>query len=186
MQEKFRFIAERIAALAGSPQAFSIALVFVLLWAISGPMFGFSDTWQLVINTATTIITFLMVFLIQNAQNRDAVAVQLKLDELLRSMKGARREMINIDQLSSADLARLREQFKRLGGESCTELVATVEAEANIHVRSKKNVAPAGASVHCAEMESSVEKHVTTTLKKTETDKAGTDVPHYPKSVPDR
>lgn len=174
MQEKFRFIAERIAALAGSPQAFSIAFVLVLLWAISGPMFGFSDTWQLVINTGTTIVTFLMVFLIQNAQNRDAVAVQLKLDELLRSMKGARLEMINIDQLSSEDLERLREQFKKLGGENCAEFVATVETEANVHVTSKQDVRPQKANVAGAEMESSVVKHVTAARKRTGAEKANT------------
>lgn len=165
MQEKFRVIAERIATLAGSPQAFSIAVVFVCIWAVSGPMFGFSDTWQLVINTGTTIVTFLMVFLIQNAQNRDAMAVQLKLDELLRSMKGARREMINIDQLSSEDLERLREQFKKLGGDNCAELVATVETEANVHVKSKQDASCQDDDDTCAEVEGSLEKHVAATLK---------------------
>ncbi len=137
MHEKFRMAAERIAAIAGSPLAFSVALCLVVLWAVSGPLFGFSDTWQLVINTGTTIITFLMVFLIQNAQNRDSVAVQLKLDELIRSMRGARVGMINIDQLSDEDLQRLRAQFQALGDENggCTELEADIRTENDVQVK---------------------------------------------------
>ena len=108
-------MAERIALAAGTPWAFCTAFALVLMWSVSGPIFGFSNTWQLVINTGTTIVTFLMVFLIQNAQNRDAMAVQLKLDELLRAMKGARTRMINLDLLSDEDLARLQEQFQKLG-----------------------------------------------------------------------
>lgn len=103
-----------------------IALFLVALWALSGPLFGFSDTWQLIVNTGTTIITFLMVFLIQNAQNRDAVAVQLKLDELIRSIRGARLGMINIAQLSDDELEQLKQQFQTLGdiNGGCEELNA--------------------------------------------------------------
>ena len=115
MEEKFRAFAERISNVAGSSPSFIVAVVLVLAWIVTGPLFGFSDTWQLVINTGTTIITFLMVFLIQNTQNRDAIAVQLKLDELLRGVQGARTEMINLDMLSDTDLARLRKEFQELG-----------------------------------------------------------------------
>lgn len=133
MQDKFRLTAERIATAAGRPWAFLIALCLVVLWAVSGPAFGFSDTWQLVINTGTTIITFLMVFLIQNAQNRDAVAVQLKLDELIRSMRGARMGMINIAQLTDEELEKLKQQFEALGDENggCDELKD--ESDADTH-----------------------------------------------------
>lgn len=115
MHDRFRIAAERISFIAGTPISFSVALSLVAIWVISGPLFGFSDTWQLVINTGTTIITFLMVFLIQNAQNREAIAVQLKLDELIRAVKGARTGMINIEQLSDAELAHLRQQFQAFG-----------------------------------------------------------------------
>lgn len=137
MHEKFRTAAARIATVSGSPRSFSIAVFLVFAWAVSGPLFGFSDTWQLVINTGTTIITFLMVFLIQNAQNRDAVAVQLKLDELIRAVQGARMGMINIDQLSDDDLTRLRTQFQDLGNEDggCEELEADISTEENLKVK---------------------------------------------------
>src|SRR6185436_10222985 len=95
---------ERFAALAtrftGSVPAFALALFIILAWGITGPIFHFSDTWQLVINTGTTIITFLMVFLIQNTQNRDAIGLHLKLDELIRAIKGARNQIIDVDELS--------------------------------------------------------------------------------------
>ena len=167
MQEKFRLIAEHIATLAGTPWAFLTALFLVILWMISGPMFGFSDTWQLVINTGTTIITFLMVFLIQNAQNRDTVAVQLKLDELLRSVKGARIGMINIDELSDEDLKRLREHFKMLGEESDGELSATVETEANVNMKSRTSVNSKDGRSGSQREESTIKKQVTTALQRT-------------------
>lgn len=90
-----------------------LALLVVVAWAASGPMFGFSDTWQLIINTGTTIVTFLMVFLIQNAQNRDNKALHLKLDELIRALKGARNEIIDVEDMSDAELERLHEEFVR-------------------------------------------------------------------------
>ncbi len=93
---------------------FVVALLLIVVWGISGPVFHFSDTWQLVINTTTTIITFLMVFLIQNTQSRDAEATQLKLDELIRTAKQARKSMVSLEDLSEADLKRLHEEFKRL------------------------------------------------------------------------
>ena len=110
----------------GSPVSFIVALLLLLFWAISGPIFGFSDTWQLVINTATTIITFLMVFLIQNTQNRDAKATQLKLDELILSMKGARNTLVNLEELSDEELKRIQKQFQRIS-KHYSELTNTVE-----------------------------------------------------------
>ena len=100
--------------MVGSSWAFIFSVVIILVWAITGPMFHYSDTWQLVINTGTTIITFLMVFLIQNTQNRDAKAIHLKLDELIKGVKGARTGLVNLEQLSDSDLERLHKEFERL------------------------------------------------------------------------
>src|SRR5438552_13664381 len=99
---------------AGRAYAFVGAMVVILLWGVSGPLFGFSDTWQLVINTSTTIITFLMVFLIQNTQNRDSEAVQLKLDELIRAMRSADNSILDIENLSEQDLRHLQDHYARL------------------------------------------------------------------------
>jgi len=104
MDHIFTAVANRIAAFAGQPAAFIIATVAIILWACTGPMFGYSDTWQLIVNTSTTIITFLMVFLIQNSQNRDAAAIQAKLDELIRSLEGARNQFIGIEHLTEREL----------------------------------------------------------------------------------
>lgn len=98
----------------GNPYSFLSAILFIVIWALSGPLFGFSNTWQLVINTATTIITFLMVFLIQNTQNRDSLAMQLKLDELIRSAQGARNSLVSIESLSDKELELLHEEFLAL------------------------------------------------------------------------
>lgn len=98
----------------GNPWCFFLALVVIIVWAVTGPFFGFSDTWQLIINTGTTIVTFLMVFLIQNTQNRDAKAIHLKLDELIRALRGARNKMIDLESLTDEELAELRKQFDRL------------------------------------------------------------------------
>jgi low affinity Fe/Cu permease len=110
----FRICAQWIAITTGSPYVFLAACLTVLIWAALGPMFHFSDTWQLVINTATTIITFLMVFLIQNTQNRDTKALHLKLDELLRAVSGARTSLVNLENLSDEDLDHLQKQFERI------------------------------------------------------------------------
>jgi low affinity Fe/Cu permease len=99
---------------AGHPATFAAAVIIILVWAASGPLFGFSNTWQLVINTGTTIITFLMVFLIQNTQNRDGAAVQLKLDELIRTIDGAHNGFLDLEELSDEDLARIRARFEAL------------------------------------------------------------------------
>lgn len=114
MREQFRRFAHKVADVAGTPAAFIAAAAIIVGWLASGPLFNFSDTWQLVINTATTIITFLMVFLIQNAQNRDAKAIHLKLDELLKGVEGARTELVDLEDLSDEELEKLQEEFKVL------------------------------------------------------------------------
>jgi low affinity Fe/Cu permease len=114
MRDSFHHFAHRAADLVGSPAAFILGLIIVAIWMITGPVFHYSDTWQLVINTGTTIITFLMVFLIQNTQNRDSRAVHLKLDELIRSVHAARNEMLGLEDLSDEDLDRLQKEFARL------------------------------------------------------------------------
>jgi low affinity Fe/Cu permease len=98
----------------GSPWAFLLAVTIILAWVVTGPMFHYSDTWQLIINTGTTIVTFLMVFLIQNTQNRDAAAIHLKLDELLRAVGKARTGLVDVEDLSDEELQRLQQQFRRL------------------------------------------------------------------------
>lgn len=102
----------------GRPLAFNIALIIIGVWVISGPIFQFSDTWQLMINTATTIVTFLMVFLIQHTQNRDTEAMQVKLDELIRSMDGAHNAQLNLEELEEEDLAEFREIYRILAHEA--------------------------------------------------------------------
>jgi low affinity Fe/Cu permease len=99
----------------GSPYTFAVALAIVVIWGVSGPIFDWSDTWQLVINTGTTIITFLMVFLIQSTQNRDTQALQIKLDELIRVTKGARNLLIDLEELDDEQLEQLRQTYERLG-----------------------------------------------------------------------
>jgi low affinity Fe/Cu permease len=132
MNEAFRKIAHKTSEAMGTPWAFSVALGVVIIWAVTGPLFGFSDTWQLVINTGTTIVTFLMVFLIQNTQNRDAKAMHLKLDELIRSIKGARTGLVDLEELSDEDLERLQQEFQRLRehyGNAVQRHVAAIEGE---------------------------------------------------------
>ena len=110
--EGFRKTARVIATAIGTPIAFLMSLLFVVGWAVTGPVFGFSDTWQLIINTSTTVVTFLMVFIIQNSQNRDTKATQLKLDELLRAIADARSSLINVESLSDAEMEALQKQFE--------------------------------------------------------------------------
>ena len=114
VSDAFRVFARRSSIALGSAWAFVGAVLVILVWILTGPMFHFSDTWQLVINTATTIVTFLMVFLIQNTQNRDAKAVHLKLDELIRALKNARNELVDLEDLSDVELKKLEEQFKSM------------------------------------------------------------------------
>ena len=114
MRRAFRKFASTTSRVVGSPWAFVVAVLLILGWGLSGPVFGYSDTWQLVINTATTIITFLMVFLIQNTQNRDAEAIHLKLDELIRALHTARTSLVDLEELSDEQLDKLREEFQHL------------------------------------------------------------------------
>ncbi len=107
----FRRFAHTVAAASGSPFAFVAAVVIILVWVVTGPIYHYSNTWQLVINTGTTIITFLMVFLIQNTQNRDSQVVQLKLNELIRAVRSARNDLVDLEELSDEELHRLQEQF---------------------------------------------------------------------------
>jgi low affinity Fe/Cu permease len=114
MNELFRKFAQATSRIAGSSWAFLIAAVVVIVWVVSGPFFHYSDTWQLVINTGTTIVTFLMVFLIQNTQNRDSKSLHLKLDELIRATTGAQNVLIESEDFTDEDLEELRKAFERL------------------------------------------------------------------------
>lgn len=114
MRQAFRKVAQAISEATGTPWAFLIAVGIILVWVVTGPILDFSDTWQLVINTGTTIVTFLMVFLIQNTQNRDAKAVQLKLDEVIRGVEGARNRLVDLENLTDEDLDQLQTEFQHL------------------------------------------------------------------------
>jgi low affinity Fe/Cu permease len=113
----FHSFAGTASHVVGSKWAFTLATLLIVVWALSGPLFHYSDTWQLVVNTATTVVTFLIVFLIQNTQNRDARAIHLKLDEIIRALGKARNEMINIESLSDADLEVLNRSFDKIRAE---------------------------------------------------------------------
>ena len=127
MERLFTRIATLIATAAGQPVTFLLALGIVVVWAVSGPMFHYSDTWQLVINTGTTIVTFLMVFLIQNSQNRDGAAMQAKLDEILRAIKEARSEFIGIEHLTDLQIEQIRTALEQEAGVCEDEKAATVD-----------------------------------------------------------
>ena len=114
----FSRFARSFAIATGHPWAFAAALLIIIAWALTGPVFGFSDTWQLVINTGTTIVTFLMVFLIQNTQNRDSSAIQLKLDELIRSTRGAHNTLLDLEQLTQDDLNKFLKTYQKIADES--------------------------------------------------------------------
>jgi low affinity Fe/Cu permease len=114
----FNRFSKGTAHATGHPAAFVIALLVIIVWSVTGPMFHFSDTWQLVINTSTTIVTFLMVFLIQSTQNRDSTAVQLKLDELIRALEGAHNSFLDLEELSEKELERFRKRYEQLAEEA--------------------------------------------------------------------
>ena len=118
----FTRLAKWTARAAGRPAAFAAAVTVIALWLLTGPLFGYSDTWQLVINTGTTIVTFLMVFLIQSTQNRDAEATQVKLDELIRAMQGAHNILLDLEELEDEELDRIHESYEKLAQHARAEL----------------------------------------------------------------
>jgi low affinity Fe/Cu permease len=118
----FNHFAKWTSRTAGHPQTFGLAIGVVLIWAVTGPLFGFSDSWQLVINTGTTIVTFLMVFLIQNTQNRDSVAMQIKLDELIRALKGAHNELVDLEEMTEEQLEHMKAHYTRLAEQARARL----------------------------------------------------------------
>lgn len=128
MHSAFHAFAQRTSAAVGSPWAFAAALTLIAAWGLTGPVLGFSTTWQLVINTGTTIITFLMVFLIQNTQNRDSVAMQIKLDELLRAVKGAHTAMANLEDLTEEELDQFKAHYAKLAEEAKATLADAAES----------------------------------------------------------
>jgi len=122
LEKFFTRLAERIASFAGRPGAFLLATLVIIVWAVSGPLFNFSDTWQLVVNTGTTIVTFLMVFLIQNSQNRDAAAMQAKLDELIRAVDKGRNRFIGIEHETDTEIEQIRAEVEsECGDDAVTE-----------------------------------------------------------------
>ena len=136
MTDLFRKFAAAVSHVVGSPWSFIFAVAIIIVWAMTGRVFGYSDTWQLIINTGTTIVTFLMVFLIQNTQNRDARAIHLKLDELIRAAKGARTGLVDLEDMTDEELKHLQDEFTRLrerhGGnvkEIADDMVEDVEDE---------------------------------------------------------
>src|SRR5947199_4106131 len=131
MSDTFRTFALHSSIVFGSALTFVSAILIIVIWGLTGPMFRYSDTWQLIINTGTTIVTFLMVFVIQNTQNRDGKAIQLKLDELIRALKGARNKLVDLEDLSDEELKQLEKEFQRLhqrSGETDTEAAKTASA----------------------------------------------------------
>ena len=133
----FSRAASTVSRWTGRPTAFLAAAGAVVIWAVTGPFFDYSNNWQLVINTGTTIVTFLMVFLIQNTQNRDMYAVQLKLDEIIRATRGAHTELLDIEELSEAELCRIRDQYEKLAADARRRIKAgksdTHTPDVNIH-----------------------------------------------------
>ena len=123
-QSWFPALSRKLAGIAGSGFAFAVALGLVIVWVVTGPLFGFSDEWQLTINTGTTIVTFLMVFLIQNTQNRDTEAIQIKLDEIIRATSGAHNALLNMEEASDEELAAYHKQFAELAAYAKTKLKA--------------------------------------------------------------
>ena len=119
---RFGSLARSISTLVGRPAVFALAVFAVVLWAATGPLFGFSDTWQLIINTSTTIITFLMVFVIQNTQNRDTAAIQIKLDELIRATQGAHNAILDLEKLDQAELEAYLERYEELAAQARSKL----------------------------------------------------------------
>jgi low affinity Fe/Cu permease len=131
-QDVFHRFSHKTADIVGKPWAFALAVAIVVGWAFTGPLFGYSDTWQLVINTGTTIVTFLIVFLIQNTQNREAMVTQLKLDEMIRALRHARNRLVDLEVLGEEELKELQKEFKELHD----------KAERHLHKRMQQRGAP--------------------------------------------
>jgi low affinity Fe/Cu permease len=142
----FHKLASKASHAVGTPYAFLASTVLIVGWLLSGPVFGYSDTWQLIINTTTTIVTFLMVFLIQNTQNRDSLAIHLKLDELIRATKGARNSMIDLSKLSDDQLHQLELQFEHLCADGAECAVGPELARTRQHRRHRHRERAAGAA----------------------------------------
>jgi low affinity Fe/Cu permease len=159
MQQFFRRLAQATAQAVGTPWTFLAAMVIVIVWAASGPAFHYSDTWQLVINTGTTIVTFLMVFLIQNTQNRDAKVMHLKLDELIRATHTARNKLVDMEAMSDEELAALQQEFKELhrrAGE-------TLDERRQHDRRITPPPSAGGAAIHVSAAASAAAQHATST-----------------------
>ncbi len=137
-QSTFSRFAKWTARVSGQPMTFGLALLIIVTWALTGPIFKFSDTWQLVINTGTTIVTFLMVFLIQNTQNRDAEAMQLKLDELIRAISGAKNAMLDLEDLDQVQLDEVRESYQELANVARQETERRKKASARNAAKKQK------------------------------------------------
>jgi low affinity Fe/Cu permease len=135
LHHAFTVFAKCASRATGHPVAFILAISTIIIWALTGPMFSFNNTWQLVINTGTTIVTFLMVFLIQNTQNRDTAAMQIKLDELIRSTRGAHNALLDLEEMEEADLERLRRDYEDLAAAARCDLK---EGKSDTHVRETK------------------------------------------------
>ena len=152
MNELFRRFAQKTSAIVGSPWMFLVAVAVIIVWATLGPMADYSDTWQLIINTGTTIITFLMVFLIQNTQNRDARAIHIKLDELLLSVKRARTSLVDLEECSDEELDRLQEEFRVISEQAKARAAARAAARdtqpAAEEILAMRNGAPGGTPEH--------------------------------------
>jgi low affinity Fe/Cu permease len=114
----FTRLSQAVSRWAGKPQTFFVAGALIIVWALSGPLFGFNDSWQLVVNTSTTIVTFLMVFIIQNSQNRDTAAIQIKLDELICKLEGAREELLDLEELDEDSLEGIRREFETIAAKA--------------------------------------------------------------------
>jgi len=127
MNELFRRFSQKASEVVGSSWAFIVAVLLIVVWAVSGPFFHFSDTWQLIMNTITNIITFLMVFMIQSTQNRDAKAIHLKLDELIRSIEKARNNLVDLEDMSDDELEKLQEEFARFRETHTEAIKQTIE-----------------------------------------------------------
>jgi low affinity Fe/Cu permease len=138
----FSRFAKWIAHATGHPAAFGLAALAIVVWLGTGPLFGFSDTWQLVINTGTTIVTFLMVFLIQNTQNRDSAAVQLKLDELIRAVEGAHNALLDLEELTEADVEGLRARYQALARGARDDLLRGIRDTGSPDVPGSRGASP--------------------------------------------